>query len=127
VSSWIDESLILSEIAGVLLLLAIAWILVLKNQLWQHWLRRRYQPALEQVASALGLVEHRSWRGRLEARGRHQGSKLFVQWRAGVGPHKIMVRARRGLRRRTWVGAPDTPPEQITAQAERLISAVRPR
>jgi hypothetical protein len=106
VSSWIDESLILSEIAGVLLLLAIAWIL---------------------VASALGLVEHRSWRGRLEARGRHQGSKLFVQWRAGVGPHKIMVRARRGLRRRTWVGAPDTPPEQITAQAERLISAVRPR
>ncbi len=112
--------MILSELTGALLLLAIAWILVLKNQLWQHWLRRRYQPTLEQVASALGLQERRGWRARLEARGRRGDAKLLVQWRAGVGPHKVLVRAKRGFRRRTWVGAPDTPVEQLVAHAERL-------
>lgn len=122
-SSWIDESLILSEMAGALLLLVIAWILVLKNQLWQHWLRRRYQPVLEQVAERVGLVEHRSWKARIEARGRAGGERLFVQWRAGVGPHKLLVRVRRGLRRRTWVGSPDTPSERIVAEIERLRAA----
>ena len=109
-----------SELAGALLLLAIAWILVLKNQLWQHWLRRRYQPALEQVACALGLQERRVWKARLEARGRRDGVLLLVQWRAGTGPHKVLVRAKRRFRRRTWVGAPDTPVERIIEQAERL-------
>ncbi len=123
-SSWIDESLILSELAGVLLLLAVAWILVLKNQLWQHWLRRRYQPALEQVAGAAGLVERRGWRARIEARGRRDGVRLVVQWRAGVGPHKLLVRVRRGLRRRTWIGSPETSPERILAQIERLRGTV---
>jgi hypothetical protein len=121
VSSWIDESLLLSELAGALLLLAIAWILVLKNQLWQHWLRRRYQPALEQVANSVGLRERRGWKARIEARGRRDGARLLVQWRAGVGPHKLLVRVRRGLLRRTWVGSPETPPERIIEQIERLV------
>ncbi len=125
-SSWIDESLLLSELAGALLLLAIAWILVLKNQLWQHWLRRRYQPALERVASAAGLAERRGWKARIEARGRRDGARLVVQWRAGVGPHKLLVRVRRGLWRRTWVGAPNTPPERILEQLERLSGRLRP-
>jgi hypothetical protein len=120
VSSWIDESLLLSELAGALLLLVIAWILVIKNQLWQHWLRRRYQPALERVAGAAGLQERRSWKARIEARGRQDGARIVVQWRAGVGPHKLLVRVRRGFRRRTWVGSPDTPPERIVEQLERL-------
>jgi hypothetical protein len=124
VSSWIDESLILSELAGVLLLLVIAWILVLKNQLWQHWLRRRYLPALEHVAEACGLQERRGWKARLEARGHHDGVKLLVQWRAGVGPHKLLLRARRRFRRRSWVGAPDTAPERIVEQLERLRGAL---
>lgn len=121
-SSWIDESLILSELVGALLLLAIAWIVVLKNQLWQHWLRLRYQSALERVAHQLGLSERRGWRARLEASGRRGPVKLSVQWRAGVGPHKLLVRAKRRFRRRTWVGAPDTPPDQLVAQAERLVA-----
>jgi len=116
--------MLLSELAGVLLLLVIAWILVLKNQLWQHWLRRRYQSALEQVAGAGGLVESRGWKARIEARGRRDGVRLTVQWRAGVGPHKVLVRAKRGLRRRTWVGAPDTAPERIVEQLERLAAAL---
>jgi len=124
VSSWIDESLLLSELAGVLLLLAMAWILVIKNQLWQHWLRRRYQPALESVAVVAGLQEHRSWKARIEARGRVDGVRTMVQWRAGVGPHKLLVRVRKRLRRRTWVGAPDTPPERIIQQIERLRAAL---
>ncbi len=116
--------MLLSELAGVLLLLAIAWILVLKNQLWQHWLRRRYQPALEQVAGACDLRVRRGWKARLEARGTRDGVKVLVQWRAGVGPHKVLVRARRRFRRRTWVGAPDTAPERIVEQLERLSAAL---
>ena len=119
-SSWVDESLLLSELSGVLLLLVIAWILVLKNQLWQHWLRRRYQPALEQVAGAVGLHERRGWKARIGASGERDGARLLVQWRAGVGPHKLLVRVRRGLRRRTWVGSPDTSPARIIEQIERL-------
>ncbi len=121
-SSWIDESLVLSELAGVVLLLAMAWILVIKNQLWQHWLRLRYQPALEHVAGQLQLREQRSWRARLEARGRRGSVKLSVQWRAGVGPHKLLIRAKRRFKRRSWVGAPDTPPSELVRHAERLVN-----
>jgi hypothetical protein len=121
VTSWIDESLLLSELAGALLVLAALWVVVLKNQLWQHWLRGRYQPVLEQVASALGLSLHAGWRARIEARGRRDGVKVAVQWRAGVGPHKLTVRARRYLRTRRWTGAPDTPAPEVLAHVERMV------
>ena len=121
-SSWIDESLILSELAGALLLLAIAWVIVLKNQLWQHWLRVRYQATLARVAGDLGLEPRNGWRARIEARGRRDGVRVSVQWRAGTGPHKLLVKARRRLRSRRWVGAPDVPPAQVRAEVERLVA-----
>ncbi|MFH1467806.1 MAG: hypothetical protein ABIO70_25700 [Pseudomonadota bacterium] len=120
-SSWIDESLILSELTGALLVLAVLWVVVLKNQLWQHWLRGRYQSALESVAAELGLAVVSGWRARIEARGRRAGVKVKVQWRAGAGPHKLTIRARRAWRSRRWTGAPDTPAPEVLAHVERLV------
>jgi len=122
VSSWIDESLILSELVGALVLLAIGWVIVLKNQLWQHWLRQRYQEPLVAVASALGLTSRSGWKARIEARGRRGAVRVSVQWRAGVGPHKLLVKARRNLRTRRWVGTPDAPPARVCTEVERLVA-----
>jgi len=124
VSSWIDESLLLSELSGALLLLVIAWIIVLKNQLWQRWLRQNYQGALQQLAGELQLRPRSGWRARLELRGRQGPVKVSVQWRAGVGPHRLLVKARRGLRRRKWIGRPDTPPAELRQQVERLVAGL---
>ncbi len=88
--------MLLSELAGALLLLVIAWILVLKNQLWQHWLRRRYQSALDQVVGAGGLVESRGWKARIGARGRRDGVRLHGASAHGR-PHGRLVRARDAL------------------------------
>ena len=120
-NSWIDESLLLSELTGALLVLAAMWVVVLKNQLWQHWLRGRYQSALEAVASESGLAVVSGWRARIGARGRREGVRVEVQWRAGAGPHKLTIRARRSLRSRRWPGAPDTPAAQVRAHVERLV------
>ncbi len=106
----------------MLLLLATAWIVVLKNQLWQHWLRRHYQAGLDQVSQQLDLQVRRGWRARLEAVGRQGKVRISVQWRAGVGPHRLLIKVRRKLRRRKWVGRADTEPEEVRRQVERLVA-----
>ena len=99
-----------------------AWIVVLKNQLWQHWLRRHYQAGLDEVSRLLDLPVRPGWRARLEVAGRQGNVSVSIQWRAGVGPHRLLIKARRKLRRRKWVGRADTEPEEVRRQVARLVA-----
>lgn len=107
-------------LVGILLLLAIAWILVIRNRLWQVWLGRRYGASMKAVTTALGLRSREGWRPCVDARGRRGDVRLRVAWLGGTRPHRVVVAVGRGFRRRRAVLPPDAGPEEIRACVEAL-------
>lgn len=119
-----DDSLLCSVLSGILLLLALAWIVVLRGQLWKAWLAMEYESVARAVAGELGLTQRRDLRPRLAWCGRSGPVRLSVRWLSGFGGDRVAVVARRRLRRRTWVGDATTPAEQIVVEARRLVSSL---
>ena len=124
-STWVDDSLIQSELVGILLLLSLLWILVLKNQLWKIWLREHYLGIAEELSQELGLSVVEDWKPRLILVGRTGQHELRVQWIAGVGPHRVTVMVGRRFKRRRWRGAPNTSAGEIARQARRLLGLMQ--
>lgn len=115
-----------SVAAGLLLLLAVMWILLLKNRLWQHWLQARYGSALSTVSRDLDLRVRAGWRPSLEAVGQWGDVRLRIAWTGGAGPHRLRVRVRRAMSCRRWVGRPDTPPDEVVDRVRELAASLDP-
>jgi len=111
-------------LVGILLLLAIAWILVIRSRLWQVWLGRRYGAPLRAVSGGLGLGTREGWRPAVGARGRVGGVHLEIAWRAGSLRHRVVVAVRSGILRRSAVLRPDAGPEAIRARVDALVARV---
>ncbi|MBN1337270.1 MAG: hypothetical protein JXB39_15025 [Deltaproteobacteria bacterium] len=120
-----DESLIQSVLVGILLLLTLAWILVIRNRLWQVWLGRRYAATVDAVVGELGLSLREGWRPAVEARGRRDGVRLRIAWSGGTRPHRVVVSLRRGLRWRRAILRPDASLETIRARVDTLKAGFR--
>jgi hypothetical protein len=99
-----------------------AWILVIRNRLWQEWLGRRYGAPVDAVSSSLGLPVREGWWPSIDARGRLGGVRVRVSWTGGTRAHRVVVVVRRGLRRRSAVLRPDAGPEVIRARTEELAT-----
>jgi hypothetical protein len=116
VTSWIDESLIQSELCGALLILVIAWILLLQSLLWQAWMREHYLDVVRSVAQSLGADWKTGWHWGLEIAGRQERTRYRVAWRGSPCAIGTRVFVRRGWwHRRRWIGRPGVGTDRILA------------
>ncbi len=99
IDTWVDLSVLNAVLAGVLILLAAVWALVVFNRLWQLWLSTQAADGIG-AAQAQGLVlQPMGLRARVIASGVVAGRSVRVEWRGGVtGPHTRVVQG--GAKRR---------------------------
>jgi hypothetical protein len=91
VGTWVDLSVANSVLAGVLLVIAGAWAMVIFNRLWQGSLAADAAEALT-AAQARGLaVRPAGLRARLVAEGQVGSARVRVLWLGGVwGPRSVV-------------------------------------
>ncbi len=91
VGTWVDLSVANSVLAGVLLVIAGAWAMVIFNRLWQGSLAAGAAEALT-AAQARGLaVRPAGLRARLVAEGQVGSARVRVLWLGGVwGPRSVV-------------------------------------
>jgi hypothetical protein len=84
IQTWIDESVLHSILAGLLLALGLAWGRHLMHRLWQHSLSQQAAGAIEGAARMGLAVEPPGWGPRRRARGRWSGLDCCLTWSGGL-------------------------------------------
>jgi len=118
VTTWIDISVLESELSGVLLILLELWLLVGLRTLSLRSLEARCGEIVSEVEHALALRTTRLWRPRLRLVGEVNGSRVRVEWSAPWGQEEVSVRVDTLSGRRRWRG-------DVTLDSGSLVAEVR--
>lgn len=121
-TSYIDESLIQSELCGLLLILLILWLVLVQGLLWQVWVRERYAGAIDTVKERFDLSIHQGWRCGVTLLGRIDGHRVAISWKGGPCAVRARVKVKRSWRWSHWSGWPSLPVERMI---ERILDLCR--
>ncbi len=104
-NSWIDDSILLGSLSGVVLVFFGLWALYLLGALWRDVLWRSFGVPFQEGVEALGLslVRHpdeysgglwAGWRGVILARGQAEGYDVRLALRGGLLGERLVLKAR---------------------------------
>ena len=120
VTTWIDISVLESELSGVLLVLLELWLLVGLRTLSLRSLEARCGETIDEVQERLALCASRLWRPRLRLVGEVNGAKVRVEWSASWGQEGVSVRVDTLSGRRRWRGDVMLDSGSLVAEVRRL-------
>ena len=123
VTTWIDISVLESELSGVLLVLIELWLLVGLRTLSLRSLEARCGETVGAVQRTLALHAIRLWRPRIRLDGEVNGVKVRVEWSAPWGHEAVSVRVDAPAGRRDWRGEITLDSASIIGQVRRLVGA----
>ncbi len=121
VTTWIDMSVLESELSGVLLVLLEVWLLVGLRTLALRSLEVRVGKCVGEVLQGLPLRRAKMWRPRIRVAGTLDTAAVRIEWRVAWGNESLVVRVDSDNGRRVWVGDVMTDSGVVLAKVRELL------
>ena len=121
VTTWIDMSVLESELSGVLLVLLEVWLLVGLRTLALRSLEVRVGKCVGEVLQGLSLRRTKMWRPRIRLVGAVDTAAVRIEWRVAWGNECLVVRVDSDNGRRVWVADVMTDSDVVLAKVRELL------
>lgn|GEM_PF-5552505 len=121
VTTWIDMSVLESELSGVLLVLLEVWLLVGLRTVALRSLEVRVGACVDAVLRGLPLRRTKMWRPRIRLIGTVDTVAVRVEWRVAWGQECVVVRVDSDSGRHVWIGDVMTDSDVLLAKVREFL------